>query len=110
MAGIQAFGASVELLLEIGPEAVSRRILERAEAVRERALSLGWTVFGSSRPGDLSGIVALERPGADPTRLARELRDRDIVVASRRGKLRISPHVYNDDDDLDLLTHGLALG
>ncbi len=33
MPGLQAFAASVSLLREIGPEAVSRRILERAETV-----------------------------------------------------------------------------
>ena len=66
MPGLQALGASVALLLEIGAEAVSRRILERAEAVRERARSAGWGVVGSSRPEDLSGIVALTREGIDP--------------------------------------------
>ena len=35
MAGLFSFGASVGLFLELGPAAVSRRILERAEAVRD---------------------------------------------------------------------------
>ena len=54
MAGLQALGASLELLLELGPEAVSARILDRAEAVREVAASAGWRVYGSARPGDRS--------------------------------------------------------
>ena len=42
------------------------RILDRAEAVREVARSAGWTVFGSDRPEDLSGIVPLTKEGVDP--------------------------------------------
>lgn len=107
MPGLQAFGASLELLLEIGREAVSRRILDRAQAVRELAASAGWSVVGSTRPGDTAGIVALHRNGVDPDAVARALRIKGIVVACRRGHLRISPHVYNNDEDLARLKSGL---
>ncbi len=107
MPGLLAFGASVSLLKELGPEAVSSRILERAEAVRETARSAGWTIRGSTRPEDLSGIVALEKPGVDPDRFARRMRERGIALSSRRGNVRVSPHFYNSDDDLDRLGEGL---
>jgi selenocysteine lyase/cysteine desulfurase len=107
MPGLQALGASLGLLLEIGPEAVSRRILDRADAVRELAREADWQVYGSGRPCDLSGIVALTRPGVDPDRAARSLRERGVAVASRRGRLRVSPHVYTDEDDLRRLAEGL---
>jgi selenocysteine lyase/cysteine desulfurase len=107
MAGLQALAASVRLLLELGPDAVSARILERASAVRALAQPAGWQVFGSSRPEDLSGIVALTRAGVDPDRAARTLRQRGVAVASRRGRLRVSPHMYNNEDDLRRLDEGL---
>jgi selenocysteine lyase/cysteine desulfurase len=107
MPGLQALAASLGLLLEIGPETVSGRILERAAAVRAIAASTGWSVAGSTRPGDLSGIVALERPGVDPNAVVRSLRQRGVAIACRRGKLRISPHVYNDEADLMRLAEGL---
>jgi selenocysteine lyase/cysteine desulfurase len=108
MPGIQAFGESVGLLLEVGPEAVSRRILDRAEAVREAARSAGWAVYGSTRAEDLSGIVALTREGTDPTAFARFARDRGVALACRRGRVRVSPHIYNDADDLARLAEVLA--
>src|SRR5262249_40647784 len=108
MPGLQAFGASVSLLLACGPEAVSARILDRAEAVREVARSAGWTVYGSGRPEDVSGIVALEKPGADPNAVVRRLRERGVAAACRRGRLRLSPHIYNNEDDLARLREGLA--
>jgi cysteine desulfurase/selenocysteine lyase len=107
MPGLQALGASLALLLEIGPEVVSRRILDRAANVRELARAAGWEVFGSDRAGDLSGIVALTRAGVDPDRASRTLRERGVAAASRRGRLRISPHIYNNHDDLGRLAEGL---
>jgi len=108
MPGLLCFGASLGLLLELGPEAASRRILDRAEAVREVACSAGWTVLGSPREPDRSSIVALERDGVDPDAAARELRRQGVVVSCRRGRLRVSPHLYNNHDDLDRLRSGLA--
>ncbi len=108
MPGLQAFAASVRLFHEIGPDVVSERILERAEQVREIARQAGWSVCGSQRPEDLSGIVALERPGIDPDAFAREARNRGIALSSRRGRVRISPHVYNGDDDLQRLAEALS--
>ena len=103
MAGLQALRASLSLLLEIGLDEVSARILDRAEAVREIARSAGWTPCGSQRPGDLSGIVAIEKPGVDPDEFVRRARGRGIALACRRGKVRSSAHVYIDGDDLGRL-------
>ena len=108
MPGLQALGASVALILELGIGAVSDRVLDRAEAVRERARSAGWRVAGSTRPEDVSGIVALEKPGTDPHVVVQSLARRGVVVACRRGRLRISAHVYNNEDDLARLAEGLA--
>lgn len=108
MPGLQALGESLAMLLELGPERVSERILDRAQGVRERAQRAGWRLFGSQRPGDLSGIVPLEHPAVDPNTFARAARAEGVVLASRRGRVRISPHVYNNDDDLDRLASVLA--
>lgn len=107
MPGLQALASSVALLHEIGPATVSARILERAEAVRETARSAGWSVLGSTRPEDLSGIVALEQAGIDPNAVVGRLRALGVVAACRRGRLRLSPHVYNNDEDVERLKAGL---
>lgn len=108
MPGLQALAASLRLLHEIGPEVVSRRILDRADAVREVALSAGWTVYGSSLLDDRSGIVPLIKEGVDPDVFARSCRGKGIALACRRGRVRISPHVYNNSDDLDRLRGALS--
>ena len=109
MPGLQAFAASVSLFHEIGPELISERILDRAEAVREAARSSGWSIHGSSRPADLSGIVCLEKDGVDPDAFVRQAREQRFAIACRRGRVRISPHVYNDANDIDRLRRVLSL-
>ncbi len=109
MPGLLTFGASLDLFFEWGPEAVTRRIADRAERVRELARSAGWSVYGSPREADRSAIVVLERQGVDPAAAAAELRRRHgVVAACRRGRIRISPHVYNNDEDLERLRAGLS--
>jgi selenocysteine lyase/cysteine desulfurase len=108
MPGLLTFGASLELFFEWGLEAVARRIQSRADAVRELAARAGWTVYGSPLPSERSAIVVLEKAGVDHAAAARALREsHGIVAACRRGRLRISPHVYNNDRDLERL--GAAL-
>ena len=39
--------------------------------------------------------------------LRTQLEEHDIVTSSRRGNLRISPHFYNDHEDIDKLFRAL---
>ena len=101
MAGVHALGASVGMFLEIGPEAVSARILGLADEVRERAIDKGWQVYGSPRASDQSGIVSLTLPGADHDAVVALGRELGVVVSCRAGRLRVSPHFYTNEADLD---------
>ena len=107
MPGLQGLAASVRLLREIGADVVSARILDRAEKVRDVARSAGWSSFGSDRPDDLSGIVPITKEGVDPDRFVRSAKDQGIALACRRGRVRVSAHVYNDDGDIDRLREAL---
>ena len=45
--------------------------------------------------------MSLAFPDGVPKGLVERLADNKIFVASRLGRLRISPHVYNDEADID---------
>lgn len=46
-------------------------------------------------------ILSLGFPGGMPENLAASLRSERVYAAPRLGRLRISPHVYNDEQDCD---------
>jgi len=99
---LYAMEASVNLMLEIGPEVIEQRVLGLAQSARERLRALGATALDTG-----SQIVAAKFPGQDVSRIARELKDRRVLVAARHGHLRVAPHFYNDESDLDRLVEEL---
>src|SRR5262245_48110501 len=46
-------------------------------------------------------ILSLHFPAGIPERLIEQLAAEHIYVAPRVGRMRISPHVYNDEEDID---------
>ncbi len=99
---LYSMAASVDWMLEIGPKAIEQRVLELADSARSRLRGLGATVEDSG-----SQIVIAGFPGKDASRIATDLRARKVVVAARHRRLRISPHFYNNEDDLQRLEDAL---
>jgi selenocysteine lyase/cysteine desulfurase len=108
VAGVSALGESLRLLLDAGTETVSARVLALTDYLCEKAASAGLEVFSSRRPGDASGIVSLSKPGAAPKELMRRCRDAGVVVNVRAGRLRVSPHAYNTEAEIDRFLEGVT--
>jgi selenocysteine lyase/cysteine desulfurase len=102
--GLAALGESVRLLMQANP---MNRIRELTEQVCERVRRIGWSVFSSRQGDDWSGIVSLEKAGADYKAVAARAKSAGIIVAVRGGRLRVSPHVYNTVDELERLVEVL---
>jgi cysteine desulfurase/selenocysteine lyase len=100
--GIVAFGGSLEILLEAGPERIEPWVLSLAERGARGLKDLGFAIVSSRLPGETSGIVTAVPPGGrDAAELAKRLNEQDVVVAARAGRLRISPHLYNTEGEID---------
>jgi cysteine desulfurase/selenocysteine lyase len=99
---LYAMRASVQMMLEIGPGAIENRVLDLARLTREMLRELGAQVEDYASP-----IVAARFEGLDVSSLARHLKDRRIIVAARKGALRVSPHFYNDESDSETLCEEL---
>ena len=99
---LYAMEASVDLILEIGPEAIEQRVLGLAAAARDILRELGASVADGDSP-----IVAARFENRDVSVLARALKERRVLVAARRGHLRVSPHLYNNEQDLEILQQTL---
>jgi cysteine desulfurase/selenocysteine lyase len=97
-----AMEAAVDLMLEIGPEAIEERVLGLAAKTREMLRRKGASVEERRSP-----IVAARFEDRDVSKLTRELKEKRVLVAARRGQLRVSPHFYNNEDDLERLARAL---
>ena len=95
---LYAMESSVEWMLEIGPQAIERRVLELAKSARSMLRALGAKVEDSG-----SQIVIAEISEIDASATARTLREQNVVIAARHGRLRVSPHFYNSEKDLERL-------
>jgi selenocysteine lyase/cysteine desulfurase len=99
---IYGMGAVIELMLQAGPAAIEARVLELARKARAMLCGLGAEVNA-----DASQIVTAILPGRDAGELARSLKERRILVSARHRRLRVSPHFYNDETDLEILRKAL---
>jgi len=97
-------GAAVDLILELGIDAIA----ERVTSLRAQ-LEQGLATRGIERQaGERSpGIVSFSLPHETATETWKRLRSQHIHVASRGDSLRVSPHFYNDADEIDRLLAAL---
>ncbi|MCS7025513.1 MAG: aminotransferase class V-fold PLP-dependent enzyme [Bryobacteraceae bacterium] len=100
---ILAMGESIQLMLEIGPEVIERRVLDLAAYVAQRLAGVGGKILYSETP-----IVAVHLEAVDVENLVAQLRTRRILVSARHGRLRVSPHFYNTLADIDQLVDNLS--
>ena len=107
MVGFLALGASLELLLTIGAEAISAAVLENATGVREALSSLGGEVYSWDTASESSGIVSCEFPGVDLGEVRKLCMQDGVILNQREGRLRVSPHAYCNGQDQQRLTDAL---
>jgi cysteine desulfurase/selenocysteine lyase len=102
LAGIYGLGAALELLTEAGPQAISERILQLTGGLRDGLTRLGYHIYGPTSRNACSGIVTFsprERNGADA--LFQRFEQEGIAVSLRSGMIRVSPHFYNTEAEID---------
>lgn len=101
----QAWTASggLELILEAGVESIRAHNQSLTGEVIRRADTLGLEVLSPRAAERRGGLVRLRVPGgrAGAHRILQALLERDVVLDARDDALRISPHLFNDDTDID---------
>ncbi|HLG14158.1 MAG TPA: aminotransferase class V-fold PLP-dependent enzyme [Blastocatellia bacterium] len=106
-AGVYGLGAAIDLFLEVGPLEIETYLLSLGDYIAGRLTEKGYYIAGSRRAGETSAIVSCTHPNHLPGNLYRMLLSKDIVVAPRVKRLRISPHFYNTREEVDALIGAL---
>ncbi|HYP23263.1 MAG TPA: aminotransferase class V-fold PLP-dependent enzyme [Actinomycetota bacterium] len=95
--------AGLEIVLEVGVDEIRRRNQELTEGIVARADDAGIEVTSPRDKARRGGLVRLGVPGG-PERAKEVLHalfERDVVLDKRGAALRVSPHFFNDERDLD---------
>jgi selenocysteine lyase/cysteine desulfurase len=113
MVGFHALGASLDLLEQCGlssqQSAVADRVLAIVDHACERLVRVGARIASDrSAPGRHgSGILSFEFPHRDAQAVVRAVSAAGVVLSCRAGRLRISPHGYNNEEDVERLVAAL---
>jgi len=96
----------MEMMAEWGAAAVVQRLLMLTERIAEGLRGIG--VSAPERRFRAPHILSLGFEDGMPTGLVEGLATEGIYVAARLGRMRISPHVFNDEADADRFVAALA--
>lgn len=107
ISGMYGMGASIGLMLNVGIDAINDRVLSISEIVAQRLEDKGYRVVSSRRPGERSGIVSAENPRVDAKQVASALAEARVACSVREGRLRVSSHFFNNEEDIDKLVSSL---
>jgi selenocysteine lyase/cysteine desulfurase len=117
MPGVLALGASLQMLaqLGVGPRTslVGQRVLQVTDYAGRRLAEAGAVIKSDWQTAHRSGIVAFDVPGCDLPSLRQRCLRAGVVLSYRGGNLRISPHGYASETDIERLvqvveSHGKA--
>ena len=109
--GLLALGASLELLTSFGLSSrqspLAGHVLEVTDELARRIRHAGGQPLGPWPERHRSGILAFELPGV-PEKMARRMfLDQGVVLSCRNGRLRLSPHAYCDQEDVQRFVEAL---
>lgn len=99
--GIAGLKAAVDLLLDIGMETVEQRVLGLAARLTEDLAARGFRLLSSRKPGEASGIVTFASDRHPTAELAARLQAVSVQLTERGDTIRLSPHFYNTDAEID---------
>ena len=96
--GVHGLRAAIDLVLEIGIDAIAARVLALSGLVRAGARERGLRLACEAEGDEASGITSLVLDDAPV--YAAALEKRKVIVAAREGHLRVATHHFNDEEDV----------
>ena len=92
---------ALKMFLDFGMENIERRILKLTDYLIETVKDLGLKLQTPEEKQYRSGIVNFKI--SNPKELAEKLNGKNIVVSARSHGIRVSPHFYNIEEEIDTL-------
>ena len=94
-------GVALRQILDWGVDAIAATLRARTDAMAERARSIGLDV--ADRPFRAPHLIGLRHPEGFPPDMPARLSAAGVYASARGDAVRIAPHLYNTDADVDRL-------
>jgi selenocysteine lyase/cysteine desulfurase len=91
--------AGLDIILEVGTDAIEARVRELTRRCMTGLESIGWPSVTPAEDTRRGPMVAI--PARDTAQLFARLMEQDIVTSFRDANIRATIHFYNSDDDID---------
>lgn len=101
ISGLVGMGASFDVFESLGIANIAASILAITDYACNEIEKLGYRVISPRDSQHSSGIVSIDMPGLDVAAVRRHCLEQGVALAYRAGRLRISPHAYNNESDVD---------
>ncbi len=98
--------AGIKLVQSVGLAAIERHVGELTGALKEGVMKRGFNLVSPVDPAKHGALITVRSHKVDL--LVKWLERDGIITSSRDDNLRISPHFYNDQHDIDCLIDGLT--
>jgi selenocysteine lyase/cysteine desulfurase len=103
---IIVLNSSLEFFGKCDYDYINQRILNNSLYLAERLREIGIkTVLEKINDQNIAGIISIKFE--NPQDAIKKLEAENIICSLREGLIRISPHFYNDREDLDYLVEEL---
>ncbi len=100
---------SLQLLNETGADRIERHLVGLTNRLCDGLAGRSFEIVSSRTPGEASQIVCIRhKNGVTSNQIASALEERNIIVSPRGDRLRIAPHFYNNESDIDQLIDALT--
>ncbi len=97
----------LEIIAQAGVEQIRAKSIRQTQRLVDGALGRGWRVNTPRNPAERGGTVSIDCPHA--REVMQELVRRDILVDYRpNAGIRLSPHFYNRDEEIDFALDQIA--
>jgi kynureninase len=104
---LSAARAGYRIVADIGVPAIRAKSLRLTRRMLTFAEARGWRINTPMRDDDRGGSVVIDVP--DGARVANELIGRSVIVDHRPGAgIRLAPHFYNTEDEVDTAMQTMA--
>jgi len=97
--------ASLQLINTWGPAQIGARIAPVTARIADGAQTLGLNVAPDQ--ARCPHIITLRRDGGFPAETVPKLDALGIYVSARGGHIRVSPYIFNDENDANRFLNGL---